>query len=58
VAVFMYNFSPRIFRTGDYAVSSILIPLKDPKFCTVLDTSGDYTVQSREERARGKPSAI
>jgi hypothetical protein len=58
VADLMYNISLRIFSTGDYTVSSILIPLKDPKFCTVSDTSGDYTVQCRAERARGKPSAI
>ena len=58
MAVFMYNFSLLIFSTGDYIVSSILIPLKDPKFCTVLDTSGDYTVHCQAERARGKPSAI
>jgi len=58
VADLMYNFSLRIFDTGDYTVSSILIPLKDPKFCIVLHTSGDYTVQCRAERARGKPSAI
>lgn len=58
MADLVYNFSHRIFSTDDYTLSSILIPLKDPKFCTVLDTSGDFTVQCRAERARGKPSAI
>jgi hypothetical protein len=54
VAGLMYNFLRRIF----YTVSSILIPLEDPKYCVVLDMSGDYTVQCRAERARGKTSAI
>jgi len=58
VADLMYNISLRMFDTGDYTVSSILITLKDPKCCIVLDTSGDYTVECREQRARGKPSAI